>query len=1015
MKIPTMETEILDIIKTYSARGFRIVCIHADIQFKALKDRNRFPGIKVNICGRGEHIPEIERFIRVIKERARCYFAMLPFRTIPNIMVLHLIKTVMFYINAFVWRRGVSQILSPGAILEGETLDYNVHFPVIFGEHAHVYDGTDNTMKARTTGAIALGPSSNLQGGVRFFSLLTAKILHRSSKDYTLLMYPDGAIKRLNYICQRQKSVSGLCFADRANNADPNNIPCRTGVENEEDTAAAGVQHAEQIMVEEPTTIDDDSDTMNNNPFAPLADEDDDDDEDINDDTIVDETTGVTEDNTTVQDNTGVNPADAEDETVTENETTENEEEEPYVTRSGRTSQPYDWDKGTSLFLARDDLLIDNQSTPDVVRHVQPYYQDENLDRHLSDGIYYSEQFFTNDITVEETPVIECNDDSKIEGLSNEEMQLYAEALTWLDFTFDETHDMMFAAKQYSVNAGVKKYGSEGKESALKEIRNLCDNDCFGETSYEKLTQEQKDRALPILMFMVLKRNGDLKTRGVANGSVQRLYTNKEDVSSPTPDYLAFKYLCAVSAMEERNVATIDLPGFFLQTEQDELIMLRLTGSVAMLLVELDEKKWRKHLRKEDGRSVIYVTCKKAIYGTMNAALLAYKKLARLLKGWGFIMNPYEPCLWNRLVNQKQMSMLFHIDDIFLCHKSPVMVTLFIKKLEAEYGTLQALTVTRGLLHEYLGQTVDFRNKGEVAFSQYDCIRKLWDTIPDSWKGKKRNTAAPAYLFKDSEKEEDNIVLDDARQDDYHTITAKSLWLSQRSRPDLQLACGYHCTRIKKATEYDWSKLAHMLQYLWTWRFLPLIIKMINDQMVIYIDGAHMIHRDTKGHSGLFATMGKGAMISVAKKLGLVTISSTETEVVSTGERISKCTWFRYFRDAQGERISEDLLMQDNKSCILLQKNYPFSVKKGSKHIHVKYFLVTDKIERKELKVIHCPTDEMTADFNTKPLQGSKFVQFRNLLQGICVDDYDLYKRKYKETLETFDLFDANIENDLFD
>lgn len=64
-------------------------------------------------------------------------------------------------------------------------------------------------------------------------------------------------------------------------------------------------------------------------------------------------------------------------------------------------------------------------------------------------------------------------------------------------------------------------------------------------------------------MFMVLKRNGDLKTRGVANGSVQRLYTNKEDVSSPTPDYYAFKYLCAVSAMEERNVATVDLPGFF--------------------------------------------------------------------------------------------------------------------------------------------------------------------------------------------------------------------------------------------------------------------------------------------------------------------------------------------------------------------------------------------------------------------------------------------------------------------
>ena len=56
MKIPTMEAEILDIIKTYSARGFRIVCIQADIQFKALKDRNNLLEIKVTICGRGEHI-----------------------------------------------------------------------------------------------------------------------------------------------------------------------------------------------------------------------------------------------------------------------------------------------------------------------------------------------------------------------------------------------------------------------------------------------------------------------------------------------------------------------------------------------------------------------------------------------------------------------------------------------------------------------------------------------------------------------------------------------------------------------------------------------------------------------------------------------------------------------------------------------------------------------------------------------------------------------------------------------
>ena len=52
-------------------------------------------------------------------------------------------------------------------------------------------------------------------------------------------------------------------------------------------------------------------------------------------------------------------------------------------------------------------------------------------------------------------------------------------------------------------------------------------------------------------------------------------------------------------------------------------------------------------------------------------------------------------------------------------------------------------------------------------------------------------------------------------------------------------------------------------------------------------------------------------------------------------------------RLAQGEEMSDDVLMQDNKSSILLQKNYPFSVRKVSKHIHVCFYFSKDKIYKK--------------------------------------------------------------------
>ena len=69
----------------------------------------------------------------------------------PNVI------TVCFYINAFVWRRGVSQILPPLTIVEGLVVDFTKHFHVIFGEYCHTYEGTTNDMTSRTVSALALG------------------------------------------------------------------------------------------------------------------------------------------------------------------------------------------------------------------------------------------------------------------------------------------------------------------------------------------------------------------------------------------------------------------------------------------------------------------------------------------------------------------------------------------------------------------------------------------------------------------------------------------------------------------------------------------------------------------------------------------------------------------------------------------------------------------------------------------------------------------------------------------
>ena len=138
----------------------------------------------------------------------------------------------------------------------------------------------------------------------------------------------------------------------------------------------------------------------------------------------------------------------------------------------------------------------------------------------------------------------------------------------------------------------------------MKEIRNLAEKkECFGEPGYEELTQEMKDRALLLLMFMVMKHTGELKSHGCARGDVQKLYTDKNKVLSPTPEFYSLKYVYGVIAKEGRDVVMIDLPSFFLQTKQEnDNILSKLTGTLALLLVECNEKRWQKYIRTEDSK-----------------------------------------------------------------------------------------------------------------------------------------------------------------------------------------------------------------------------------------------------------------------------------------------------------------------------------------------------------------------------------------------------------------------------
>ena len=66
----------------------------------------------------------------------------------------------------------------------------------------------------------------------------------------------------------------------------------------------------------------------------------------------------------------------------------------------------------------------------------------------------------------------------------------------------------------------------------------------------------------------------------------------------------------------------------------------------------------------------------------------------------------------------------------------------------------------------------------------------------------------------------------------------------------------------------------------------------------------------------------------------------------------------------------------------MLEENGKRSSGKRTRALNIRFFFITDQIEKGNLEVKYCPTDEMTADYMSKTLQGVKFRKFRNQIMG---------------------------------
>ena len=187
----------------------------------------------------------------------------------------------------------------------------------------------------------------------------------------------------------------------------------------------------------------------------------------------------------------------------------------------------------------------------------------------------------------------------------------------------------------------------------------------------------------------------------------------------------------AIAANEKRFIRCYNVPGAFLHTESDENVLVFLRGELAEMMIHIAPQIYRPYIKMDKkGTPILYVRLKKALYGILRSSLLFYRKLRGELEAYSFKINPYDPCVGNKMVTTetlvpvtykrgriirdkngskkmckmkegKQITVIWHVDDLMMSCEDNFELTKFSCYLANIYGPKLAMHL--GNKHDYLG------------------------------------------------------------------------------------------------------------------------------------------------------------------------------------------------------------------------------------------------------------------------------------------------------------------------
>ncbi len=178
----------------------------------------------------------------------------------------------------------------------------------------------------------------------------------------------------------------------------------------------------------------------------------------------------------------------------------------------------------------------------------------------------------------------------------------------------------------------------------------------------------------------------------------------------------------------------------------DEDVLMVLRGELADMMVQIAPQIYRKYVTVDrKGTPILYVKLQKALYGLMRASLLFYRKMRKELEDYGFEINPYDPCVANRVTEcGKQMTVIWHVDNLMVSCENDSELMKFSCYLARLYGPKFIMHL--GRKHDYLGVDMEFNDDGTLEASMITYLKNVISEFPEMITGKLATPAAE-HLF----------------------------------------------------------------------------------------------------------------------------------------------------------------------------------------------------------------------------------------------------------------------------